>query len=40
MILSFGFALVFVDIAKMIWGRDVHGLAAPSWLAGSVAIGT
>ena len=38
-ILSFGFALVFVDIAKMIWGRDVHGLGAPSWLAGSVAIG-
>jgi branched-subunit amino acid ABC-type transport system permease component len=38
-ILSFGFALVFVDIAKMIWGRDVHGLGVPSWLAGSVAIG-
>jgi branched-subunit amino acid ABC-type transport system permease component len=38
-ILSFGFALVFVDIAKMIWGRDVHGLGAPSWLAGAVNIG-
>jgi branched-subunit amino acid ABC-type transport system permease component len=38
-ILSFGFALVFVDIAKMIWGRDVQGIPAPSWLAGAVAIG-
>ena len=38
-ILSFGFALVFVDIAKMIWGRDVHSLGVPSWLAGSVNIG-
>src|SRR5262245_16142056 len=38
-ILSFGFALVFVDIAKMIWGRDVHSLGAPSWLSGSVTIG-
>jgi branched-subunit amino acid ABC-type transport system permease component len=38
-ILSFGFALVFVDVAKMIWGRDVHSLGAPSWLAGSVNIG-
>jgi len=38
-ILSFGFALVFVDIAKMIWGRDVHSIGAPAWLAGAVAIG-
>ena len=38
-ILSFGFALVFVDVAKMIWGRDVHSLGAPSWLSGSVNIG-
>jgi branched-subunit amino acid ABC-type transport system permease component len=38
-ILSFGFALVFVDVAKMIWGRDVHSLNAPSWLSGSVTIG-
>jgi branched-subunit amino acid ABC-type transport system permease component len=38
-ILSFGFALVFVDIAKMIWGRDVQGLPPPSWLAGTVAVG-
>jgi branched-subunit amino acid ABC-type transport system permease component len=38
-ILSFGFALVFVDIAKMIWGRDVHGMGMPSWLAGGVMIG-
>jgi branched-subunit amino acid ABC-type transport system permease component len=38
-ILSFGFALVFVDIAKMIWGRDVHSIAAPSWLSGAVTVG-
>lgn len=38
-ILSFGFALVFVDIAKMIWGRDVHGMAMPGWLSGALSIG-
>jgi branched-chain amino acid transport system permease protein len=28
-ILTFGFALVFADVMKMVWGKDIHGVLAP-----------
>jgi branched-chain amino acid transport system permease protein len=38
-ILTFGFALVFADLMKMIWGKDIRGVPAPSALAGSLQVG-
>jgi branched-chain amino acid transport system permease protein len=38
-ILTFGFALVFADIMKMVWGKDIHGAAAPPAFSGPVQIG-
>jgi branched-chain amino acid transport system permease protein len=38
-ILTFGFALVFADVMKMIWGKDIRGVPAPSALAGSLQVG-
>jgi branched-chain amino acid transport system permease protein len=38
-ILTFGFALVFADVMKMIWGKDIRGVPAPSAFAGSLQIG-
>lgn len=38
-ILTFGFALVFADVMKMIWGKDIHGALAPSAFSGSIQIG-
>lgn len=38
-ILSFGFALVFVDVAKIIWGKDVESPGVPAWLSGAINIG-
>src|SRR3979411_903845 len=37
-ILTFGFALVFADLMKMLWGKDIRGVAAPSAFAGSVQV--
>jgi len=37
-ILTFGFALVFADGAKMIWGKDILSLPAPAALAGAVPV--
>ncbi len=37
-ILSYGLALVFIDIAKMIWGKDIQSLPPPDWLAGGIEI--
>jgi branched-subunit amino acid ABC-type transport system permease component len=37
-ILSYGLALVFIDIAKMLWGKDIQSLPAPDWLSGGVEI--
>ena len=31
-------ALVFLDIAKMIWGKDMQSLPTPSWLSGACRI--
>lgn len=38
-ILTFGFALVFADVLKMIWGKDIRGVPAPPAFAGSLQIG-
>lgn len=38
-ILSFGVALVLMDLSKIIWGGEVLSLPAPSWLSGSITIG-
>jgi len=38
-ILTFGFALVFGDVMKMLWGKDIRGVPAPSTLAGAVQLG-
>ena len=37
-ILTFGFALVMIDVAKMLWGKDILSLTAPALLSGSVEI--
>ena len=37
-ILTFGFALVFADLMKMVWGKEIHSLTPPPILSGSVAI--
>lgn len=37
-ILTFGFALVFADIMKMFWGKDIQSIPTPSALAGAVQI--
>jgi branched-subunit amino acid ABC-type transport system permease component len=39
-ILTFGFALVFADIMKMIWGKEIRSLSPPSALSGSIEIGS
>ncbi len=38
-ILTFGFALVFADVMKMIWGKDIRGVPAPSAFAGTLQLG-
>jgi branched-subunit amino acid ABC-type transport system permease component len=37
-ILSYGLALVFLDVAKMIWGKDIRSLPFPDWLSGGIEI--
>jgi branched-chain amino acid transport system permease protein len=38
-ILTFGFALVFADVMKMLWGKDIHGVPAPSGFTGAIQLG-
>jgi branched-chain amino acid transport system permease protein len=38
-ILTFGFALVFADVMKMLWGKDIHGVPAPPAFAGAIQLG-
>ena len=38
-ILTFGFALVFADVMKMLWGKDIHGVPAPHPLDGALQLG-
>lgn len=37
-ILTFGFALVFADIMKIFWGKDIRSIPVPSAFSGAVQI--
>lgn len=37
-ILTFGFALVFADIMKMLWGKDIQSIPVPDAFSGAVQI--
>ena len=37
-ILTFGFALVFADVMKMLWGKDIRALPPPAAFAGAIEI--
>ncbi len=37
-ILTFGFALVFADLMKMFWGKDIRSIPTPSAFSGAVDI--
>lgn len=37
-ILTFGFALVFADVMKMIWGKDIRGVQTPDAFSGAIPI--
>jgi branched-chain amino acid transport system permease protein len=39
-ILTFGFALAFADIMRMIWGKEIRGLPTPAGLSGAIEIGS
>jgi branched-subunit amino acid ABC-type transport system permease component len=39
-ILTFGFALVFADLMKMIWGKEIRGLPTPRALSGLADLGS
>ena len=38
-LMTYGLILVFEDLRSILVGDDVHGVAAPGWLAGSVPLG-
>jgi branched-chain amino acid transport system permease protein len=38
-ILTFGFALVFADLMKMLWGKDIRGVPAPPGFTGAIPLG-
>jgi branched-chain amino acid transport system permease protein len=37
-ILTFGFSLVFADLMKMIWGKDIRSIPAPSAISGTIEV--
>ncbi len=37
-ILTFGFALVFADIMKMLWGKDIRSIPTPALLSGGFDV--
>src|SRR5258707_11411470 len=39
-LMTVGFALIFQDLALLIWGGDPYSLPLPSWLQGVVTAGT
>ena len=39
-LMTYGLILVFEELRSMLLGDDVHGVAAPAWLSGSVQLGT
>jgi branched-chain amino acid transport system permease protein len=38
-LMTYGLILVFEEVRSILAGDDVHGVAAPAWLAGSVPLG-
>lgn len=38
-LMTYGLILVFEELRSILLGNDVHGVAAPSWLSGSVPLG-
>jgi len=38
-LLTYGLILIFEELRSIIVGDDVHGVAAPAWLSGSVPLG-
>ena len=38
-LMTYGLILVFEELRSMLAGDDVHGVAAPGWLSGSVPLG-
>jgi branched-chain amino acid transport system permease protein len=38
-LMTYGLILVFEELRSLIVGDDVHGVAPPAWLSGSVALG-
>src|SRR3982751_6511780 len=38
-LMTYGLILVFEELRSILVGDDVHSVAAPQWLAGSVALG-
>ncbi|MDQ2917829.1 MAG: branched-chain amino acid ABC transporter permease [Pseudomonadota bacterium] len=39
-LMTYGLILVFEELRSILLGDDVHGVAAPDWLAGSVQLGS
>ncbi|HEY2995315.1 MAG TPA: branched-chain amino acid ABC transporter permease [Methylomirabilota bacterium] len=39
-LMTVGFALIFQDLALLIWGGDPYSLPLPAWLQGVVTVGT
>jgi branched-chain amino acid transport system permease protein len=38
-LMTYGLILVFEELRSLLVGDDVHGVAAPDWLAGTIALG-
>ena len=38
-LMTYALILVFEEVRSLVAGNDVHGVAAPDWLAGSIALG-
>jgi len=39
-LMTIGFALIFQDLALLIWGGDPYTIATPAWLGGVLRVGT
>ncbi|HEY2979014.1 MAG TPA: branched-chain amino acid ABC transporter permease [Burkholderiaceae bacterium] len=39
-LMTYALILVFEELRSMLMGNDVHGVAAPQWLSGSIALGS
>ena len=39
-LMTYGLILIFEEVRSILVGDDVHGVAAPDWLTGSIALGS